>query len=274
MTLSNPGFDINYLINHQWKPTKYNTLTFEIPADPNNITGSRVKIPVAIYEEGDFTELHHFVNDFFNLIHLQGNDTNGPALFQTAVILIKGESRANFIRCKDAIQTALDEGDELETPEIFTLTLEDWITTELPDHLTGNKLRDALLTDDVRKPMSMSFHTFMKRIRTLSAFVPYLSGNAGELDDVDLTAVLLRAVPKAMKTLKEQQRGHSSWSLRDLISYFNSVDGTAFYANVRPVTRDRPRDNFESRQLRNVRRRGHAPRIAPGRRFNDRPPPP
>ena len=79
----------------------------------------------------------------------------------------------------------------------------------MPDHLTGNKLRDALLTDDVRKPMSMSFHTFMKRIRTLSAFVPYLSGNAGELDDVDLTAVLLRAVPKAMKTLKEQQRGHS-----------------------------------------------------------------
>ena len=70
MTLSNPGFDINYLINHQWKPTKYNILTFKIPADPNNLTGSRVKLPVAIYEEGDFTELHHFVNDFFNLIHL------------------------------------------------------------------------------------------------------------------------------------------------------------------------------------------------------------
>lgn len=198
---------------------------FYVLTDPDDADSDKIKKYVQPFENGGPEELLEFVNDFNDLCKMKRQQENGPAMFTTIRLLLKGDALEGFRDAHNEVTEDLEDGDEDETAEIFDETLTKWIDSEIQEGDRAAKdLKKDLMYSNIKKPTTLTVTQFVKRLKKINRFIGYLPGDAEPLTNDELLTVLEKAMPNSWINDLKRRADYNEMTLLKATKYFKLLE--------------------------------------------------
>jgi Retroviral aspartyl protease len=180
--------------------------------------GETITIKVPVFDAGTPEAVLQWRKQFKELADIKG--LTAAQKFTNVLLLLSGEAKEYWIDSRDntmdAAAIAAPTNDHFS--EVMTAFMSKYFSTD-----AAADLREFLL--NAKKPSTMDFQTFLRRIKELNRYLPYLPPPMNDvLTDDELFMIVKKAVPSWHKIfITTGQRQHVT-TLQELSDYFLGIE--------------------------------------------------